>query len=66
MPVLKVAVTNLQGFFDLSNFYFVDFRDPNFEATVQLQIQAKQKMLGRAVTFGPGSVEKRPQQGNFF
>ena len=23
-------------------------------------------MLGRSVTFGPKSVEKRPQQGNFF
>ena len=23
-------------------------------------------MLGRSVTFGPKSVEKHPQQGNFF
>ena len=23
-------------------------------------------MLGRSVTFGPKSVEKRPQQGNYF
>ena len=44
----------------------VDIRPPNFEATVQLQIKNKQKMLGRSVTFGPKSVEKRPQQENFF
>ena len=31
-----------------------------------LQIEVKQKMLSRSVTFGPKSVEKRPQQGNFF
>ena len=44
----------------------VDFRPPNFEAAVQLQTLVKQKMLGRSVTFGSKSVEKRPQQGNFF
>ena len=31
-----------------------------------LQIEVKQKMLGRSVTFGPKSVEKRFQQQNFF
>ena len=37
-----------------------------FEASVQLQIEVKQKMLGRSVTFGPKSVEKHFQQQNFF
>ena len=31
-----------------------------------LQIEVKRKMLGRSVTFGPKSVEKRFQQQNFF
>ena len=58
-PILKVAVTNRQGFFDLSDFYFVKLilYPPNFEATVQLQIWVKQKMLDRLVTFGPKSVK---------
>ena len=38
----------------------------DFEAAVLLQIEVKQKMLGRSVTFGPKSVEKRFQQQNFF
>ena len=44
----------------------VDFGPSDFEAAVQLQIEVKQKMLGRSVTFGPKSVEKRPQTTNFF
>ena len=44
----------------------VDFGAPDFEAAVLLQIEVKQKMLGRSVTFGPKSVEKHFQQQNFF
>ena len=33
-----------------------------FEA-VQLQIEVQQKMLGRSVTLGVNSVEKRPKRG---
>ena len=36
----------------------VDFRASHFEAAVQLQIEAKRKMLGRSVAFGVKSVEK--------
>ena len=44
----------------------VDFGASDFEAAVLLQIEVKQKMLGRSVTFGQKSAEKLPQQGNFF
>ena len=44
----------------------VDFGASDFEAAVLLQIEVKRKMLGRSVTFGPKSVEKRFQQQNFF
>ena len=44
----------------------VDFGASDFEAAVLLQIEVKQKMLGRSVTFGPKSVEKSSQQKNFF
>ena len=37
-----------------------------FEATVQLQIEAAGKILGRSVTFGPKSVENRFELDNFF
>ena len=68
IPVLKVAEINLRGFLLFQQLLFnkVDFRPPNFEAAVQLQIEVKQKMLGRLVTFGVKSVEKRPQTKNFF
>ena len=33
---------------------------------MQIQIWVKQKMLGRSVTFGPKSVDKRLKQENFF
>ena len=36
-----------------------DFAAPNFEAAVQLQTKAKEKMLGKSVTF----VEKSVEQG---
>ena len=44
----------------------VDFGASDFEAAVLLQIEVKQKMLGRSVTFGVKSVEKHPQTKNFF
>ena len=44
----------------------VDITAPDFEAAVQLQIEVKQKMLGRSVVFGVKSVKKRPQTKNFF
>ena len=44
----------------------VDFGASDFKATVLLQIEVKQTMLGRSVTFGPKSVEKRFQQQSFF
>ena len=62
----------LDNFFELTTpteqllFNRVDFRASNFEVALQLHIEAKQKMLGRSVTFGPKSVEKRPQTTNFF
>ena len=69
VSVLKVSVTNLQGFFDLSNNFYilnkVDFGASDFEAAALLQIEVKQKMLGRSVTFEPKSVEKRFQQQSF-
>ena len=44
----------------------VDFSASDFEAAVQLQIEVKQKKLGRSVTFGVKSFEKHPQTKNFF
>ena len=60
-------MTNLQGIFDLINFYIikVEFRASNFEAALQLQIVAKWKMLGISVTFGVKSVEKHLIRKNF-
>ena len=37
----------------------VDFGASNFEAALQLQIEAEQKMLGWSVAFGVKSVEKQ-------
>ena len=45
--------------------YLVDFGASDFEAAVQLQIEAKQKILGWSVTFGLKSVEKRLPRANF-
>ena len=61
----KSGITNLRGFFYFSNFYIikVDFGASDFEAAVLLQIEVKQKMLCRSLTFGPKSVEKHFQRG---
>ena len=66
VSISKVA--NLQGYFDLSNFYKkeMDIRAFDFEVAVQLQIEVKQNMLGRSVTFKPQSVENRPLTVNLF
>ena len=40
----------------------VDFGASDFEAVLQLQNEVKQKMLGRSVTLGVKSVEKRPKR----
>ena len=61
----KIGITNSKGFFDLSNFYIIKFIT-DFEAALQLQIEAKQKMLGRSVAFDVKSVEKRSIRQNFF
>ena len=72
IPILKVSVTNPQGFLYLSNYYILIIKlilQPptlRLQCTVQLQIEIKQKMLGRSVTFGVKSVEKRPPRANFF
>ena len=68
IPVLKVSVTNPRGFFDLIwsfklLFNRVDFRASDFEAALQLQIEAKQKKLGWSVTLGVKSVEKHLIRG---
>ena len=44
----------------------VNFRASDFEAALQLQIEAKQKMLGRSVAFGVKSAEKHLIMQNFF
>ena len=41
----------------------IDFGASDFEVAVHLQTEAKWKMLGRSVTFGPKSVEKHFQRG---
>ena len=66
VPILKVSVTNLQGFSEQLLYNKVDFRASNFGATLELQIEAKQKMLGRSVAFGSKSVEKHLIRQNFF
>ena len=54
----KTVKTNPQGFFDLSNFYFIiDFGPSDLEAAVLLQIEVKWKMLGWSFTFGVRSVK---------
>ena len=72
---LRICYSNFKSFSNKSARIFlfeqllnnkVDFGASNFEAAVLLQIEVKQKMLGRSVTFGPKSVEKRFQQQNFF
>ena len=72
---LRICYTSFKSFSNKSAriFWFeqllfnkVDFGASDFEAAVLLQIEVKQKMLGRSVTFGPKSVEKRFQQQNFF
>ena len=55
----------------LSKFYYNKlhyngFVASNFKADVQPQIEDKQKMQGRSVTFGLKSVEKRPLTEHFF
>ena len=44
----------------------VDFGASDFEAALQLQIEAKQKLLGRSVAFGVKSVRKHLIGQNFF
>ena len=44
----------------------VDFPGSNFEAAVQLQIEAKPKFFGWSVTFGLKSVEKYPLRADFW
>ena len=44
----------------------VDFGASVFEATVQLQIEVKQKMLGRSVAFRVKSVKKALKPKTFF
>ena len=66
VPILKVSVTNLQGFSDQLLYDKVDFRASNFGATLELQIEAKQKMLCRSVAFGVKSVEKKLLRKNIF
>ena len=44
----------------------VDFRASDFEVALQLQIEAKRKMLGWSVAFGVKSVEKHLIRRNFF
>ena len=44
----------------------VDFRASDFGAALQLQIEAKRKMLGWSVAFGVKSVEKHLIRRNFF
>ena len=64
----KTGIINPQGFFLFEQLLFdeVDFTASNFEVAVQLQIEVKRKMLGRSVTFGPKSVEKRLLTASFF
>ena len=66
--IFKVSVTDPQGIFWFEQLLNnkVDFRASDFEDAVQLQIEAKQKILGWSVTFGLKSVEKRPPRANFF
>ena len=61
----KTGITNPPGFKQLL-YNNVDFEASDFEASVQLQIEVKRKMLSRSVTFGLKSVENRFQQQTFF
>ena len=54
----------MNNFYNL--YYEVDIGASDFEVAVQLQIEVKQNMLGRSVTFKPKSVENRPLTANLF
>ena len=61
IPVLKVAVTNAQGFliFEQLLCHKVDFRPLTLRPLCSFRFRSNKKFFGRSVTFRPKSVEKR-------